>query len=273
MKTVIVTGMPRSGTSWLGQIVNSDPAVAFRTEPLFAYRFKNRLHPDDSDQAISAFLTDLLAADDDDFLMQRHLVASGAYPAFTKTAPSVLAYKTSRHHELLERFLTSSLDIHIVGIVRHPCAAMNSWIHSHREFAKKGCEIDKDWRSGACRKDGVGEYWGFDDWLAVTERFVELADAYPERFTLVHYAQLLQAPVATSQWIFERAGLQWTAQTREFLETANEHHHDDPYAVFKDRSVSDRWRDELDPVLANTIIRETRERGLDQFLDDTDFDL
>lgn len=267
LKTVIVTGMPRSGTSWLGQIINSNPYVAFRTEPLFSYRFKNRLHPGSTDEDIARFFRDLVVAEDDDFLMQRHHLASGAYPEFTKQVPRYLAYKTSRHHELLERFLSSWLDLHIIGIVRHPCGAINSWIHSDKEFHKKGCTVDQDWRTGACRKDGVGEYWGFDDWLAVTALFVRLAKAYPDRFTLVRYSDLVADPEATTRVLFDRAGLEWTEQTRQFLTASHAYHHDDPYAVFKDKSVSERWQRELDQELIQQIIHQTRAMGLAQFLE------
>ncbi|NVD34521.1 sulfotransferase family protein [Marinobacter lutaoensis] len=267
LKTVIVTGMPRSGTSWLGQIINSNPCVAFRTEPLFSYRFKNRLQPGSTDGDIARFFEELLAAEDDDFLMQRHHVASGAYPQFAKQAPTCLAYKTSRHHELLERFLSSALDLHIIGIVRHPCGAINSWIHSEKEFHNKGCSVDRDWRTGACRKDGVGEYWGFDDWLAVTALFLRLAEAYPERFTLIRYSDLVARPEATARDLFDRAGLEWTEQTEGFLSAAHGHHHDDPYAVFKDKSVNERWQTELDPHLIRQILEQTRAMGLTQFLE------
>jgi hypothetical protein len=35
-RLVIIDGMPRSGTSWLAQIVESCPIVRYRLSPLFA---------------------------------------------------------------------------------------------------------------------------------------------------------------------------------------------------------------------------------------------
>ena len=35
--------MPRSGTSWIGQIVDSCPDVRYKMSPLFSYEFKNQI--------------------------------------------------------------------------------------------------------------------------------------------------------------------------------------------------------------------------------------
>ncbi|KEF31681.1 hypothetical protein D777_02030 [Marinobacter nitratireducens] len=240
--------------------------MAFRTEPLFAYRFKNRLNPQSKKSEIQAFLDDLLAAEDDDFLMQRHHVQSGAYPDFRKVDAGFLAYKTSRHHELLDTFLSSGLDIHVIGIVRHPCGAINSWIHSQKEFHKKGCVVAQDWKSGACRKDGVGEYWGFEDWVSTTHHFLDLESRYSE-FSLVKYSDLVRQPTEISKAIFDKAGLSWCEQTEEFLCNSQREHNADPYAVFKDRSVNDRWMSELQPDLIDEILKRVRSEGLDRFLE------
>ena len=41
MRHLALFGCPRSGTSWLGQIFNSAPDVAYRYQPLFSYEFKD----------------------------------------------------------------------------------------------------------------------------------------------------------------------------------------------------------------------------------------
>ena len=40
-KVIAIFGMPRSGTSFLGQILDSSPSVAYRLEPIFSYKLKN----------------------------------------------------------------------------------------------------------------------------------------------------------------------------------------------------------------------------------------
>ena len=44
MKRIAIHSAPRSGSSWLGQILNSSPKVCFRFQPLFSYAFKDYLN-------------------------------------------------------------------------------------------------------------------------------------------------------------------------------------------------------------------------------------
>lgn len=264
MRKLIVTGMPRSGTSWLGQIINSSPDTVFRTEPLFSYRFKNAIDERSPKVDIEKFFDDILNVDDD-FILQKANVSAGYYPTFYKRSETVLAYKTTRHHELLEHFLRVFSDVFIVAIVRHPCGSINSWIKSDREFSDKGCRVEQDWRSGACRKGGIGEYWGFDDWLAVSSMFLELEAKYPN-FSVVRYVDIVSDTLALTNSIFQKIGLEMTDQTHNFIIEANARDDDDPYSVYKSRNVVDQWKSELDEAVKNEIIVETHRQGLEIFL-------
>ena len=42
-KIILITGVARSGTSWIGQIIDSSPEVVYRFQPLFSYAFKGFL--------------------------------------------------------------------------------------------------------------------------------------------------------------------------------------------------------------------------------------
>ena len=44
MKRIAIHSVPRSGSSWLGQILNSSLKVCFRFQPLFSYAFKDYLN-------------------------------------------------------------------------------------------------------------------------------------------------------------------------------------------------------------------------------------
>jgi len=264
VKNVIVTGMPRSGTSWLGQIINSAPNVLFRTEPLFSYRFKNQINIGSTCHEIDDFLSSLIELDDE-FILQRENQKQGYYPTFKKDAADILAFKTTRHHELIEKYLNCVNDIQVIGVVRHPCGAINSWIKSYTEFGKKGCQKENDWRTGACRKTGVGEYWGFDDWLSVTTNFVALSKK-SANFHVVRYSDLVTNTVQCTQNLFNDIGMQLHPQTAEFLAVCHSRHDKDPYSVYKSKAVLDEWKSELDPGIVETIIHETEVRGLSCFL-------
>lgn len=264
-KVVVLCGMPRSGTSWLGQIFDSVPSVAFRMEPLFAYRFKNCIDTHSSKEAIEQFLCNVYQTDDD-FILQKENRAKGYYPVFAKDAQSkVLVVKTTRHHHLLSTYLAAIDNLSVVSIIRHPCAVINSWIKSDREFNKKGCSVDTDWRSGACRKTADEEYWGFDDWLAITKQHVELSHRC-DRMHLIRYSDLMNDAMKEVRLLFDRLGVDFAQQTQEFLQHCHERHIDDPYAVFKSRAVEHSWKQELRSDIADEIVCDVRANGLDLFL-------
>lgn len=264
MKKLIITGMPRSGTSWLGQLINSSPVVSFRTEPLFAYRFKNSINAESSSKDINTFFNNLIEIDDD-FILQKDKLQEGVYPQFEKTAADVLAFKTTRHFELLERYMNSVEELNIVAIIRHPCAVINSWFKSYREFEKKGCEQQRDWRSGGCRKNEIGEYWGFDDWLVSTKLFLQLAENYPN-FHIIRYSDVVNNTEQSVQQLFSKLELEYTQQPQSFIHASHQRHDDDPYSVFKRKSVLNSWQNVLDNTIAETIERETQINKLDFFL-------
>lgn len=264
-KIIVVCGMPRSGTSWLGQIFDSSPNVAFRMEPLFSYRFKNIINASSTNEEIEKFFIDVYQTDDD-FITQKLNRTSGAYRIFDKASEEgFLVIKTTRHHDLLERYLQFADNIEIVSLVRHPCAAINSWIHTDREFLKKGCSIAKDWKSGNCRKDSVGEFWGFDDWLSVTENHVRLSNDY-SNFRIVKYSTLVNQPERVTKDLFDLFNMEYTEQTASFLIDCHRQHNTDPYAVFKGKEVLDKWKENLDKAIAKEIIASTKESGLGEFL-------
>ena len=99
--------------------------MSFRTEPLFAYRFKNVINSASSAEEVNEFFERLVDVDDD-FILQKDKLKDGYYPAFEKAAPTVLGFKTTRHFELLELYLSAVADLSVIAIVRHPCAVISS---------------------------------------------------------------------------------------------------------------------------------------------------
>ena len=61
---VAIWGVPRSGTTWLGQIFNSSPKTIFRYQPLFSYTFKNRLSAQSTLGEIDLFFEELISTND-----------------------------------------------------------------------------------------------------------------------------------------------------------------------------------------------------------------
>ena len=265
-RIVVLTGMPRSGTSWLSQILDSSPDVRFRLSPIFSWAFKNAVDESSGREAYDRVFEGAYASDDE-FMNQTARRAAGEYPTFARKAerPGTLVIKQTRFHNLLERMLELYEELRVVVIVRHPCGAIHSWLTTPREFPA-GADPAAEWRTGACRKTGFGEFWGFDDWKAVTTLHLRLAERYPRRVLIVRYEDLVTDPEGTTDRIFSFVGLPVSKQTVEFLATSQGRHHDHPHAVFKRPAVKDRWRSELDAAIARTIVAEVRGTELERFL-------
>ena len=67
MKNIAIHSVPRSGSSWVGQIFNSSQDVNFRFQPLFSYTFKDYLNQKSSLNDVNTFF-DLINKSDDDLL-------------------------------------------------------------------------------------------------------------------------------------------------------------------------------------------------------------
>lgn len=265
---ISIHGAPRSGTSWLGKIFDSHPAVAYRFQPLFSYRFKNVLSEISSTKEIEQFLQDLYVVENDEFILQLQQKNSGAHPAtFEKNAyPSLLVMKEVRYHYLIKTLLERVSDIKIIGIVRHPCGAINSWLKTPREFNPQWSQLS-EWRLAQSKNQyRKEEYYGFEKWRELAEVFLDYSLRYPSSFKLVRYENLVESPLETVSDLFTFAGLPMHAQTRAFLKSSQAKEMEDPDTVFRLSDVAYRWKHELAPEIRDTILREISNSRLQFFL-------
>jgi hypothetical protein len=260
-------GMPRSGTSWLGQIFDSSPQVAFRLSPLFSYALKNIVDENSSKTDYEKMFIKAYRSTTDEFMNQFNRRAAGHYPTFKEknAHPDFLVIKDTRYHHLLARMLELVDNLKIVAIVRHPAGAIHSWLTNPREFPASADPI-LEWRTGNCRKTGPEEFWGFEDWKKVTRLHLQLETSYPEKFYILQYENLVQNPILQTQKMFKFVGLNYTQQTQDFLIASHQTNDPDPYAVYKNPSIKDRWRNELAPDIQTAIINELRSTELARFL-------
>jgi len=264
---ITVIGMPRSGTSWLGQILDSSPRVAFRLSPLFSYALKNSVDESSSKADYEQMLMRAYLANNNEFMNQFDRRKAGHYPVFKEkfADPDFLVIKDTRYHNLITRMLELLDNLKMLAIVRHPCGAIHSWLTNPGEFPA-GADPMTEWRTGACRKTGPEEFWGFEDWKKVTRLHMALEDSFPERFRIVQYEDLVRQPVQQTQAMFEFVELEYTKQTGDFLIASQQIDDPDPYAVFKKPGTKDRWRDDLAPEIQNEIIKEIQNTELARFL-------
>jgi hypothetical protein len=267
-RVVSIHGAPRSGTSWLGKIFDVHSNVAYRFQPLFSYRFKDRIALDSNAHDVRAFLQELYEVRDDVFIMGDWLkIAKPDMPAVQKEDfPFCMVMKEVRYHHLIEKLLGAVNDLQVIGIVRNPCAVINSWLQAPREFKKEWDPLT-EWRFAPSKNLGkIEEYYGFEKWKELALLFLDLQKRYYERFLLIQYEQLVEDPINIIEHAFSFVGLDMEAQVIDFIKTSQSYHIDDAYAVYKSPTVKDKWQQELDPRISEAIVADLQGTLLERFL-------
>jgi len=142
---------------------------------------------------------------------------------------------------------------------------LNSWITHPREFPQ-ACDPLREWRFGTCKNAGTEDYFGFYKWKEVANLYLDLEQKYADRVLLVVYEDLVDDPLGKAGEVFDFMGLDLEGQTRDFLVRSTREKKASPYAVYKDRSVRDRWRAELDEHIVTEVLADLEGTRLARFL-------
>ncbi|MGI9517091.1 MAG: sulfotransferase family protein [Pirellulaceae bacterium] len=265
-QAIWIAGVARSGTSWIGQILNSHPQVRFRFQPLFAYEFKGRVDEDSTQDEYLDFLNQLWSTETE-FLTQADKVRSGEYPRFQKSqSPTALVFKENRYQSVIEPFLRRVPQARLVAVVRHPCAVINSWRKNSSEFPA-GSVLRDEWRFGNCKNSGPQDYFGYYKWKEVTNLYLDLARQYPDRVFVLQFERLVHNRMETGEQMLKFAGLDLDQQTLDFLNASGDSHQDSYYSVFKNSNVTSKWKQELDSYVVSEIHDDLQHTRLQQFLE------
>lgn len=132
MKNLAIFSVPRSGSSWLGEIFNSSPRTVFRFQPNFAYSFPLTLNEDSGEKAIDHFHKELLDTQDP-FVCDKISISSKEKEGFPKKNPNKLIWKET-HFVFLAEILLKNSDTKVIGLVRSPFATVSSWLKIPKEF-------------------------------------------------------------------------------------------------------------------------------------------
>jgi hypothetical protein len=269
LKKIAIFGVPRSGTSWIGEIFNSSPYVAYRFQPLFSYALKDYLTPASSKEEIQEFYEKLLLSKDT-FINQYDRRNSGDYPTFNKANITHVAFKEVRYINILSNLMRRSPDLMLCLVMRNPYSVINSWMRAPREFRRDlGWKEQEEWRYALKKNmNRPEEYNGYEKWKEAANLFISLKDNYPERVQLINYGKLIQEPARVINNVFSRFGLGFTEQTLDFLKQSSNQENTDPYSVYRSKQTDDNWRRQLDPTIVEEISQDLQNTQLEVFLDD-----
>jgi len=263
---VFLLGMPRSGTTWLSQIFESARDFVVRLSPPYSYAFRDRLTEASRREDWHEVLQGAISSEDA-FLTQDWRRDSGELTRFEKDSASItrLAVKDTRFHHLYRAGMAALPGARTIYIVRHPAASLWSWKNC-KEFPDVAV-FEEEWRTARCRKqEGRGEYWGFDDWLALAAEYRAAAQADPRRYLIVRYEDLVRNPDETAERMFGHCGLPLRPETAEFISRSRSSFDPRPYSVFKGDSLREDWREDFPENILRTIEMETRAAGMEEFL-------
>lgn len=262
MKKIAIHSVPRSGSSWLGEIINSSPEVSYAFQPLFSYAFKSRLNEHSNLEDIERFYSEIENTEDP-FVKQIEDRRSGKKPYFIKSGSiQAIAYKEVRYHYIIENLLEKDPDIKIIGLVRNPYSVINSWYKAPREF-----RIDLDWDLseellGAPKKNQnrKEEYFGLNKWIETTLLFEYLQKKYPNNFYLLKYEELCSRTIETTKKLFSFLELEYTEQTNNFLSSTEEI--EGTYSVMKNKKQIELSTDSLPIHISDKITEVLKNNAL-----------
>jgi len=269
MIRIAIHSVPRSGSSWLGQMFNSSQDVCFRFQPLFSYAFKDYLNKNSSSEEILNFFKDI-SESNDEFLLQVNRIKTGEYPLFEKKSNfSHIVYKEVRYHNILENLLKNDNDLKVIGLVRSPFAVINSFLQSPKEFRKDLGWIEKnEWRHSMKKNlNKEEEFFGYEKWKEVYFLFQRLEKEYEERFCLVYYDDLILNTVREIERIFNFSSLSLDLQTIRFIEGSTSLMNNSVYSVFRKKINDFDWKSTLPYSIYEEIQEDLVKNKINRFID------
>lgn len=266
-KIISIHGVPRSGTTWLGQIFDSSPNTRHKIQPLFSYAFKNRIGYHSSKEDIKQFYSELYSYDDD-FLDQTLKKQQGIHPIFPKKQekPEFLVIKMVRSHFIVPYLLENVSNLKVICIVRNPCGVLSSWRKASKEF-QSNWNFEEEWRFAQSKNNfRPEEYFGFHRWMECTKLFLELEKTSPERVTIIRYEDLVNSPFIRTKQLFDFTGIDFDSQTKQFLQDSTSIYNSDSYSVFKGGKAADDWKSFLEPHIIRQVYNLLEDTEFDRFL-------
>jgi hypothetical protein len=224
MKRVAVFSVPRSGSSWLGQLINSSENVAYSFQPLFSYKFKDALNDSSDKSEVVRFFNDICKTDD---VFVRGGMGGGV--SFEKKEITHSVFKEVRYLNLIEHLHRTDDELQFVFLVRNPIDVISSWVNAPKEF-DTSWDINEELVEAANKNQGKPEeYYGLGKWVEACNIFSSIED----RSFIIRYEDLVKDTAQEVSNLFGFLGLEFGEQTKNFIEDSTTKHSEDPYSVFK----------------------------------------
>jgi hypothetical protein len=227
--TIIVAGAPRSGTTWLAELLRELPRYKFLNEPLFlrnypaareaGFGWRTHFSPEEENKKVESFLGDVLSGRVPRGPLWHYKASSSVGRLFEHAMNPKLVVKFCRVgrllHWLMERFEVRGA----VLIVRHPCAVLSSQLeHGGWDPDQLAHDINSEKALGQV-PDSVRNR--FADALGRVSTRVEMMAV---RWCLDYFIPLIEYADRGHPWVlvpYERLVLNGERELRRILSTLN----------------------------------------------------
>lgn len=276
---VLVMGLARSGTSWLGKILDSDPNVLFRYEPEYEPELDYFAKVDSilkkdgyTDEAaielqrgyIKAALLKNKRIKAHDINVQKNFLDINFSP-FIKYLPSLLSEKAMsflfKNRKI--RYVVKNVEFDwgldwiakslgypkIIFIIRHPCG--NTFSYKSGKAHGMGELDSKDWAT---------------IWRVSHEKIGLPGHVNIPNFKVVVYEDLCKDPVNGTQDIFNFLGWKMTDMTQQFLRSSTSKASQGYWSVYKDPlEIANKWKSVMHEDEKNKVLEVVGDSKLMDF--------
>lgn len=271
---IFLVGLPRSGTTWIGSVLNTAPGTKYFFEPFnwiyipaSAQHLRKYLRGDDCDEEFAQYCRSAFAGRLDEKHFILHL--SWLYKQL-RWFPGRVAIKDV-HCFLALEWIHQHMTPTTVIVMRHPCAVAASWfrlwgetqigLHLLLEQPKLMNDYLQPFEDVIKTARGfwqkIGAFWG-----AMYYVMLEQQKKHPS-WIVVQHEQFCQNPTQAYRQLFERLDLPWSARTDELLEASTQKKSKNPFMTQRISSQEpDKWRKELEPWQIEEIQQFVRAFGI-----------
>lgn len=234
---IVIHSCPRSGSTFLGEIINSSQTTKYCFQPLFSYELKDYLNENSSLVKINSFFEKLLTTKDV-FINQAHQRKKGYLPTFKKEKKySSIAYKEVRYHYILQNLAEKDPNVKFIFLIRNPVEVINSWVSVEKEFSPEWKISEEIIYASKKNMDKKENYFGVERWIKATQIFERLSNKYSKRILILNYKDLKNNCFETTKKIFKFCKLPYTKQTEDFLiRSTKTRYIKNDYSVFRGRA-------------------------------------
>lgn len=285
---ILIIGLPRSGSSWLGDVLATAEGVKYYREPFnctwqpeaepYQYLY---LREEDAHLEFDTYVSAAFEGRVPKEHVDRHVW--GQHRRFDWWPGRVLIKEV--HAILAAERIEHVANAEVIVIVRHPGALAASWSRMREkrpdgpqwydidsqldrllaqpqlieDYLRPYVEVLERARSGEKYFEKVGAMWG-----AVYH--VILSQAARRGWTIVTHESLCGDAEGQYGKLYEELDLRWSKRTTEFLQASTTAHSERPFETQRiSEDEPDKWRDEMPEQEVEEVLSAVRPFGIDLY--------